>query len=124
MDAQAAHGLAGPSDADVLAAFHDPAQVAEGAKVFATNCIACHGPDGGGVIGPNLTDDFWLHGNRPSEIAATITNGVPDKGMVTWKGVLTPDQIRQAAAFVLSLHGTKPRSPKAPQGVKLDWTNP
>ena len=119
---QAAKGLNGPGDGAVLAAYRDPAQVQAGARIFATNCVACHGPDGGGVIGPNLTDDYWLHGNRPSQIAATITNGVPDKGMVTWKGVLKPEEIVQAAAFVLSLHGTKPKAPKAPQGEKVEWT--
>lgn len=119
---QAAHGLNGPSDDEVLAYYHDPAKIQAGRQVFATNCVVCHGPEAGGLIGPNLTDDYWLHGNRPSQIASTITNGVPDKGMVTWKGVLSPEQIKEAAAFVLSLHGSKPKNPKAPQGVLTEWS--
>ena len=122
LDTQAAKGGSGPTDEAVLAAYKDPAQVAAGKTVFMANCIACHMADGGGGIGVNFTDDYWLHGNRPGQIATTITNGVPDKGMVTWKGVLTPDQIIHVAAYVMTLHGTKPAKPKAPQGELLKWT--
>jgi cytochrome c oxidase cbb3-type subunit 3 len=110
------------TDEQVLAAYHDAHEVAEGKKVFAANCVACHRPDAGGLIGPNLTDDYWIHGGKPGQIAATITNGVPDKGMVTWKGVLSGGQIKEVAAYVLSIHGSKPKDPKAPQGNLEPWT--
>jgi cytochrome c oxidase cbb3-type subunit 3 len=117
---QAAKAGAGPTDEQVLAAKADPAQLEDGHKVFTTNCIACHGPQGQGVIGPNLTDKYWIHGGKPSQIAHTITTGVPDKGMVTWGGVLKPEQIRHVAAYVLSIRGSNPPNPKAPQGNPED----
>jgi cytochrome c oxidase cbb3-type subunit 3 len=122
-DTQAAHGVGlGVTDEQELAVFHDPAQVAAGRQLFAVRCAVCHGASAQGVIGPNLTDDYWLHGGKPSQIVATITNGVPDKGMVTWKGVLSPDEIKQAAAYVMSIHGSKPAGAKAPQGALEAWT--
>lgn len=122
-DIQAAHGVGGGvTDDQELAVFHDAAQVAAGKKIFADKCVACHGAAGQGVIGPNLTDDYWLHGGRPSQIVATITNGVPEKGMVTWKGVLSADEIKQVASYVLSIHGSKPAGAKAPQGTQEAWT--
>jgi len=122
-DTQAAHGVGGAvSDAQELAVFHDGAQVAAGKKIFAERCVACHGAQGQGIIGPNLTDDQWLHSGRPSQIVATITNGVPDKGMVTWKGVLSTDEIKRAAAYIISIHGSRPSGAKAPQGATEAWT--
>jgi len=99
---------------------HDPKALDAGRQTFVTTCAPCHRPDGGGNIGPNLTDDYWIHGNRPMEIVHTITTGVPDKGMPTWGPVLTTEQIGHVAAFVMSLHGTHPPNPKAPQGTKLE----
>ena len=97
----------------------NPAAIAAGKQLFALNCSPCHGPEGQGVIGPNLTDAYWLHGSRYEDIVNTITNGVPDKGMIAWKATLNPEKISQAAAFVLSLKGTNPPNPKAPQGDKV-----
>jgi len=119
---QEAKGSGGPNDDAVLAALRDPHELGEGKKVFNTNCAACHTADGGGLIGPNLTDNYWIHGSKPSQIAAIITSGVPDKGMVTWKGVLSSNQIKEVAAYVVSLHGSKPAKPKEPQGVLEKWT--
>ncbi len=87
-----------------------------GKAIFATNCLPCHGDNGQGVIGPNLTDRYWLHGNRYEEIVAVITNGVLEKGMIPWKATLNPTKIRQVAAFVFSLKNSNPPNPKAPQG--------
>ena len=97
----------------------NPAAIAAGKQLFALNCLPCHGPEGQGGIGPNLTDAFWIHGNRYEDIVNTITNGVPDKGMIAWKAALNPEKINQAAAFVLSLKGSNPPNPKAPQGDKV-----
>jgi len=102
----------------------DPAALAAGKQTFTTTCSPCHRPDGGGNIGPNLTDDYWLHGDKPMEIVHTITTGVPDKGMPTWGQTLKPEQIAHVAAYVLTLHGTNPPNPKAPQGDKLDFPTP
>ncbi len=93
----------------------------DAAKVtFATNCAACHGPQGQGVIGPNLTDDYWLHGNKPDQIFNTIENGVTEKGMLAWKGVLKPEQMKGLVAYIRSLHGSSPPGAKPPQGEKLE----
>lgn len=97
----------------------DPATLAKGKVLFASNCAACHRADGGGMIGPNLTDDYWLHGGTLPEIYTTVTNGVPAKGMPTWGKVLKPDQVASAAVYVYSLHGSNPSTPKPPQGVLI-----
>lgn len=120
-DAQAPKGASVADAATVLASLHDPAALAAGKELFTTNCVSCHRPDLGGQIGPNLTDDFWIHGNKPQEILATITNGVPDKGMPTWSASLKPEQLAKVAAYVISMHDTHPQTPKEPQGVHLDW---
>jgi cytochrome c oxidase cbb3-type subunit 3 len=96
----------------------DPAQVATGKALFAANCVACHLADGGGLIGPNLTDDSWIHGGTPLEVRATINDGVLAKGMPPWGKVLQPDQVSALAAFVRSLQGTRPAKPKAAEGVR------
>lgn len=96
----------------------DPQAIAAGKAIFAANCAPCHGPQAQGVIGPNLTDDYWLHGDTYAEIVHTITNGVPDKGMISWKNTLNPTKIAQVAAFVMSLKGSNPPNPKPPQGKK------
>ena len=112
----------GPGDPELLAMAADPAKLDEGRKVFETNCVACHRADGGGLIGPNLTDDYWIHGGRPSQVLRTITTGVPDKGMPTWGTVLKPADLPVVAAYVLHLHGTHPVNPKAPQGTLVEGT--
>lgn len=120
---QASHGVGGEvGDDEELAVYHDPAQVAAGKAIFAERCAVCHGAHAQGFIGPNLTDDYWLHGGRPGQIVHTITNGVPSKGMVTWRGVLSGTQIKQVAAYVISIHGSHPADPKPPQGIHEDWT--
>ena len=63
-------------------------------------------PDGGGVVGPNLTDDFWIHGGAPDKVLKTISAGVPDKGMPAWGPQLGADKVRAVTAYVISLRGT------------------
>jgi len=105
------------SEAALLALTSDAKTVAAGKQLFVTTCAACHRPDGGGLIGPNLTDDYWLHGGTIAEIHHTIVNGVLDKGMPNWGKMLKPEQVTAAAVYVWSLHGTNPPNPKEPQGV-------
>ena len=95
----------------------DAASLDFGKKIFATTCMACHLTDGGGSVGPNLTDAYWLHGGSIKDIFKTIKYGWPEKGMKSWKEDYSPLQIAQLASFVKSLQGTKPAKPKEPQGV-------
>jgi cytochrome c oxidase cbb3-type subunit 3 len=99
----------------------DPAQVATGKALFATNCVACHGPGGAGIIGPNLTDDHWIHGGTPLDIHTTINNGVLEKGMPPWGKVMKPADINALAAYVNSIRHSNPANPKAAEGLE---TNP
>ncbi len=95
---------------------NDPAVIDAGKEIFAKNCIPCHAVDGGGGVGPNLTDQYWIHGGSIHDIFRTIKYGVPDKGMITWQTQLSPVEIRDVACFVYTLEGTKPAKPKEPQG--------
>jgi cytochrome c oxidase cbb3-type subunit III len=87
-----------------------------GQRLFEANCIACHLKDGGGSVGPNLTDDYWLHKGSLNDIYNTIKVGYPDKGMQSWSGQFTPKEISFLAGYIKSLNGTKPAAPKAQQG--------
>ena len=115
----------GTIDEQALVPLTDPAALTAGKELFTKNCISCHAADGGGGVGPNLTDDYWIHGGGIKNVYATIKNGVAEKGMISWKLVFTPKQIQQLASFVLSLKGTHPAVPKATQGdlyVEQDTT--
>jgi cytochrome c oxidase cbb3-type subunit 3 len=92
--------------------------ITKGKAVFMdNNCGSCHRNDGGGnAIGPNLTDTHWLHGGHIKNVFSTIRNGVVEKGMPAWGRSLSPQQVRDVAFFVMSLQGTNPANPKAPQG--------
>ncbi len=106
----------------LLAAYKDPVKLKHGKEVFTGKCLACHGEKGQGVVGPNLTDDYWLHGKGTlKDIAAVVVTGVADKGMPPWGPILTADELKDVVAFVHSLHGTAPANPKAPQGEKQDF---
>lgn len=86
-------------------------------EIFTTICATCHGKHGeGNSIGPNLTDDYWLHGGGIKDVFKTIKYGWPDKGMQSWKDAYSPVQIAQLASFVKSLHGTNPPNAKEKQG--------
>lgn len=95
------------TDADILAS---------GAKIFNQQCAVCHKTDGGGSIGPNLTDDYWIHGGDIKSIYVTVKEGVPDKGMISWKAMLSPAQMRDVSNYIKSLKGTNPAGAKAAQG--------
>jgi cytochrome c oxidase cbb3-type subunit III len=97
----------------------DGTTVAKGKEVFATTCAACHRADGGGNIGPNLTDEFWLHGGKPENIFDCVHDGVTTKGMPAWGPQLGDDKVASVVAYVMTLQGTNPPNAKAPQGQKL-----
>lgn len=90
--------------------------LAAGEKIYATTCFPCHGKAGEGGVGPNLTDDYWLHGGSIKDIFKTIKYGVPEKGMKSWKDDYSPGQIAQLASYIRSIKGTNPPNGKAPQG--------
>jgi cytochrome c oxidase cbb3-type subunit III len=90
--------------------------LAAGKDVFISNCAACHGKLGEGTVGPNFTDDYWMHGGSIQDIFKTIKYGWVEKGMKSWKEDLSPMQIAQVTSFIKSLRGTNPPNGKAPQG--------
>jgi cytochrome c oxidase cbb3-type subunit 3 len=90
-----------------------------GHAAFTQNCAACHGQKAEGVVGPNLTDEYWLHGGDVNAIFKTIKYGVTSKGMVAWQGKLSDDQILEVTSYILSVKGTNPPNAKAPQGEKV-----
>jgi cytochrome c oxidase cbb3-type subunit III len=110
---------AGLMSAEALSALaRDRATVDQGKQVFEKTCAACHRQDGGGVVGPNLTDDYWIHGGAPDRVFRTITEGVPDKGMPAWGPQLGADRVQAVAAYVISLRNTNVPGGKAPQGER------
>lgn len=94
----------------------DAKTIEEGKAIFTANCVACHAADGGGTVGPNLTDEYWIHGGGIKNIFKTIKYGVPEKGMISWEKQLNPLKMQQVSSYIVSLKGTKPATPKAPQG--------
>lgn len=92
------------------------AGIADGAKIFAQSCLACHGAKGEGGVGPNLTDDYWLHGGSLGDVFKTIKFGVPDKGMQAWEKMFSPTQLKNLSSYIKSIRGTNPPNGKAPQG--------
>ncbi|MBS1644273.1 MAG: c-type cytochrome [Bacteroidetes bacterium] len=94
----------------------DPTELANAKALFANTCAACHGADGGGTVGPNLTDAYWLHGGSVKDVFKSIKYGWKDKGMPSWDKNLSAKQIQDLTGFIESLKGSKPASPKAPQG--------
>jgi cytochrome c oxidase cbb3-type subunit 3 len=94
----------------------DVAGIAAGKAIFAKTCVPCHLAEGQGIVGPNLTDEYWIHGGSIKDIFKTIKYGYPDKGMQSWQSTYSPVQIQQLASYIRSLKGTNPPNPKAPQG--------
>lgn len=97
----------------------DAAALESGKALYNTNCAACHGQEGQGTVGPNLTDEYWLHGGDVNDIFKTVKFGVPAKGMVPWQGKLTKDQILEVSSYILSIQGSNPANAKEPQGEKM-----
>lgn len=111
---------AGNVDETTVEALTDEQDLALGKTVFETNCVACHGAMGEGGVGPNLTDEYWIHGGTIKDVFKTIKYGVPEKGMISWQSQLRPQDMQRVASFILTLQGTNPPNAKEPQGVKSD----
>ncbi|MCB1149993.1 c-type cytochrome, partial [bacterium] len=92
-----------------------PSRVEQGREIFQTYCVVCHLEQGQGLVGPNLTDRFWIHGGKPMDIYNTVTNGVLDKGMAAWGNQLGPTRVQAVVAYVLTLRNTNVPG-KDPQG--------
>lgn len=108
-----------PEEKDLVIS-EDEALLAAGKKIFTMYCQVCHRPDGGGSIGPNLTDAYWILGGTLNDVYNVISNGGrPGKGMVAWKNSLNKTQIEEVSNYIMSLQGTNPPNPKAPQGEEL-----
>ena len=102
----------------------DPAVLNTGRDLFLTRCAPCHRADGGGLVGPNLCDAYWIHGSNFSDNVTTIWNGVPAKGMITWKNYLKPQDIYSVASYIYTLRGTHPPNPKPPENTVPVNTGP
>lgn len=104
----------------------DASDLNKGKQIFETNCVACHMADGGGGIGPNLTDNYWILGGGIKNVFKTVSEGGRDgKGMVAWKTLLKPSEIAQVSSYLLQFQGTTPAKPKAPEGeIWIDESAP
>jgi cytochrome c oxidase cbb3-type subunit 3 len=105
------------SSLDSLEPSKDEAALFRGQEIYTTSCAPCHRADGGGLVGPNLTDDFWMHGDSFADSLRVIWNGVPEKGMVMWKGVLKPEEIHSVASYIYTMRGSTPVNPKPPENL-------
>ncbi len=97
---------------------NDEKVLANGKEIFVSKCAACHGQNGEGIVGPNLTDEYWLHGGTINDLFKVIKYGVPEKGMISWKATLKPNEMQDVSNYILSIVGANPANPKAPQGEK------
>jgi cytochrome c oxidase cbb3-type subunit 3 len=99
-------------DAASAVIMDDQASLIAGEEIYKAQCLVCHRADGGGLIGPNLTDDIWIHGGEIGDLFAVISNGVLEKGMQSYRNVLSPVQMQQVASYILvNLKGTEPENP-------------
>jgi len=105
-------------DENTVAMLTAAEELAAGKAIFTQSCVACHSEGGAGSVGPNLTDDYWLHGGDIKSIFKTIRYGV--NAMPQWQNSFSNKQIAELASYVKSLKGTHPANPKPPQGSLLN----
>ena len=108
----------GADEATLVALANDPSSVKGGQETFATLCAPCHAANGGGTIGPNLTDEFWIHGGKPEQIYKVVKDGVVTKGMAAWGSQIGEVKTQAVVAYLLSIRNTNVPGGKAPQGDK------
>jgi cytochrome c oxidase cbb3-type subunit III len=114
--AMALAGKANAVDESNVVALTENSDLSEGELIFKNSCAACHGQLGEGGVGPNFTDENWIHGGGIKNVFKTIKYGVPEKGMISWQSQLNPAAMQKVASYILSLKGTNPPNSKAPQG--------
>lgn len=112
------------SDLGSLQPSKDAAVIGQGHDIFARLCAPCHRADGGGLVGPNLCDTYWIHGSNFVDNVTTIWNGVPQKGMITWKNYLKPRDVVAVASYIYTLRGTHPPNPKPAENLAPVKTGP
>lgn len=118
--AQIQNQPSGPDMKGLMALMKDPDGLKLGKESFGTKCASCHAADGGGLIGPNLTDRFWIHGKGDlGAIYKVVHDGVLDKGMPAWAALMSDAELNSVVAYVKTLEGTKPQTSKAPQGAEV-----
>ena len=105
-----------PVDETNLIALEDATSLESGKAVFVGNCLVCHGANGEGIVGPNLTDEYWKNGGGIKNVYKTIKTGIPEKGMISWEPILTPGQMLEVASYILTLQGTNPPNGKPAEG--------
>ncbi len=111
-----ANPLVPPNAAELLAGVKDPVVLEKGAVRFEKSCAPCHGAQAQGLIGPNLTDDRWIHGGQVEQVFQSISKGWPAKGMPPWGRALPPDELSALVSYVRSLQGSNPPKPKPAEG--------
>ncbi|MGV6831232.1 MAG: cbb3-type cytochrome c oxidase N-terminal domain-containing protein [bacterium] len=110
-------------DVNTVTLLTEASDLNAGKRIFNERCVACHKIDGGGGIGPNLTDQYWILGGGIKNVFKTISEGGRDgKGMISWKSELKPSEMAQVASYLLQFQGTTPAEPKAPEGEI--WIDP
>ncbi|MEZ4928225.1 MAG: cbb3-type cytochrome c oxidase N-terminal domain-containing protein [Saprospiraceae bacterium] len=115
--AMALAGKANAVDESNATVLTDASALGDGELIFKNTCAACHGQQGEGGVGPNFTDEYWIHGGGVKDLFRTIKYGVPEKGMISWQSQLKPSDIQKVASYILTLKGTNPPNQKEPQGV-------
>lgn len=113
---EAADRQANSVSENTAVALTDKASMEAGHGTFIGKCAACHGQKGEGTVGPNMTDDYWIHGGGIKNVFKIVKYGVAEKGMIAWGSQLKPSEIQEVASYILTLRGTNPLNPKAPQG--------
>jgi cytochrome c oxidase cbb3-type subunit 3 len=117
---QAKNAMRPPSEEEFRKIASQSEAVEAGKRVYGANCASCHASDGGGLIGPNLADRFWIHGRgQYADLFNVISAGVPDKGMPAWGGLLPKDDLLRVIVYVKSFQGTQPQISKGPQGAEI-----
>jgi cytochrome c oxidase cbb3-type subunit 3 len=103
-------------DENTVEAITDALALADGKVTYLNTCASCHRKDGGGDIGPNLTDDYWLHGGKMTDVYKVVKHGVVGTNMIAWDGVISPEKMRNVSSYLLTMRGSNPPNPKKPQG--------
>ncbi|MBK8501216.1 MAG: c-type cytochrome [Saprospiraceae bacterium] len=111
-------GRADVVDENSVKLLADEQSIADGKFIYQLNCVVCHLESGAGLVGPNLTDEYWIHGGGIKDVFKTIKYGVPEKGMIAWSSQLRPVDMQKVASYILSMQGSNPENPKAPEGEK------
>lgn len=112
---QAANPVAAIDETNVTVTT-DALALADGKQTFLNNCASCHRKDGGGDIGPNLTDEYWKHGGDIKDIFKVVRHGVQGTNMIAWEGFISPEKMQNVASYILTLKGSNPENPKKPEG--------